>query len=195
MSQSVSQSVSDKHCQWSDSGPIKNENKQKSKILSGKPSLNSRHLLLRFFYPVQELFLQQCFVLPSHPQVWVNVQDHFGLVRDQRRNTLQYGLTLIEPIWGRYLFIGTLATIPADRADSGSSFMAGISKGNYSLPTTLPRTVYLLGRGANLDANGQQMQTCKTVKCFVASLPLLVVELNATLSMDMTFTIDTCSFF
>ena len=49
--------------------------------------------------------------------------------------------------------------------------------------------------GANLDANGQQMQTCKTVKCFVASLPLLVVELNATLSMDMTFTIDTCSFF
>ena len=111
------------------------------------------------------------------------------------RNTLQYGLTLIEPIWGRYLFIGTLATIPADRADSGSSFMAGISKGNYSLPTTLLRTVYLSERGANLDANGQQMQTCKTVKCFVASLPLLVVELNATLSMDMTFTIDTCSFF
>ena len=111
------------------------------------------------------------------------------------RNTLQYSLTLIEPIWGRYLFIGTLATIPADRADSGSSFMAGSSKGNYSLPTTLLRTVYLLGRGANLDANGQQMQTCKTVKCFVASLPLLVVELNATLSMDMTFTIDTCSFF
>ena len=166
---------------------------------SCQESVSSRHLLLRFFYSVQELFLQQCFVLPSHPQVWVNVQDYFGLVGDQAegvtRNTLQYSLTLIEPIWGRYLFIGTLATIPADRADSGSSFMAGISKGNYSLPTTLPRTVYLLGRGANLDANGQQMQTCKTVKCFVASLPLLVVELNATLSMDMTFTIDTCSFF
>ena len=164
---------------------------------SCQESVSSRHLLLRFFYSVQELFLQQCLVLPSHPQVRVNVQDHFGLVRPEgvTRNTLQYSLTLIEPIWGRYLFIGTLATIPADRADSGSSFMAGSSKGNYSLPTTWPRTVYLLGRGANLDANGQQMQTCKTVKCFVASLPLLVVELNATLSMDMTFTIDTCSFF
>ena len=87
-------------------------------------------------------------------------------------NILQYSLTLIEPICGRYLFIGTLATIPADRADSGSSFMAGSSKGNYSLTTTLLWTVYLLGIGCKSGcqwSTNANLQNCEMFCCVIAT--------------------------
>ena len=64
------------------------------KVFEVGPDLACSYLLC-LADPNQELFLQQCFVLPAHSQVWVNVQNHFGL---QKTNALHKYTPLVLTI-------------------------------------------------------------------------------------------------